>query len=134
MSNIKQQYIQSELTSRIIQTCIRVHNILGPGYNEVIYQRALDRELWKHQIDHNREVWLDIIYDGIKIGTKRVDFVIENVIVEIKAKAQFDPQDYFQTISYLKASRYVLALLVNFGSQKVEVKRFINQQSRPINR
>lgn len=131
---IKPQYINSELTSKIISACIQVHTVLGPGYNEVIYQRALTRELWKRQLNHNREVWLDIYYDEIHIGKKRVDFVIEDVIVELKAKAQYDPQDFFQTISYLKGSKYILALLVNFGTNKVEVKRFINQMSKPINR
>src|SRR3990167_58830 len=91
-------YPASGLTSKIINACIKVHNILGPGYPEVLYQRALTRELWKRQIDHNREQWLDVYYDTIKIGTKRVDFIIEDVILEIKAKSDFNPQDYFQTI------------------------------------
>jgi len=134
MTYTNNNYPKSELTSRIISACVQVHTILGPGYNEVIYQRALARELWKRQLEHNREVWLDIYYDGLQVGKKRIDFVIEDVIVELKAKSQYDQQDFFQTISYLKGSKYFLALLINFGTNKVEVKRFINQANKPINR
>ena len=131
---IQEEYLNSELTSRIISACIQVHSILGPGYNEVIYQRALSRELWKRQLDHQRDVWLDIYYDDLRVGKKRIDFVIEDVIVELKAKSQHDPQDFFQTISYLKGSKFQLALLINFGANKIGVRRFINQQHKPINR
>ena len=134
MSYINTQYPKSELTSAIINSCIRVHTILGPGYQEVIYQRALARELWKREMSFNRELWLDVHYDGLLVGKKRVDFVIEGVIVELKAKSEYAQQDFFQTISYLKASKFQLALLVNFGASKVTVKRFVNQQSRQINR
>lgn len=126
MHNINTEYPQSEITSKIIAACIKVHKTLGPGYMEVIYQRALSRELWRSNIEHSREQWLTIYYDGIKVGTKRVDFVIQSVLLEIKAKGQIENQDYIQTLSYLKASGYQIGLLVNFGSGVIQIKRVIN--------
>ncbi len=131
---IKNDYIQFNLTSQIIGACIQVHKTLGPGYMEVIYQRALAKELWKLQLEHAREQWLDIYYDNAVVGKKRVDFLIGGVIVELKAKTELLNQDFIQTLSYLKASRYTLALLVNFGSSRIQVKRLINQGTRSINK
>jgi GxxExxY protein len=82
--------------------------------------------LWKSYIEHSREQWLTIYYDGIKVGSKRVDFVIQGVLLEIKAKGQIENQDYIQTLSYLKASGYQIGLLVNFGESVIKVKRLIN--------
>ncbi len=120
------KYPESSQTSRIIGACYAVHNQLGPGYTEVIYQRALVQELTKRAVSYSREDWLDIYYDDKVIGKKRVDFVIGNVLLEIKAKSEFEDKDYMQTLSYLKASRYTLALLINFGAASVQIKRFIN--------
>lgn len=119
-------YPHTDMTSKIIGACFAIHNQLGPGYMEVIYQRALVTEFTKRSLSYSREDWLDIHYDGKVIGKKRVDFVIGNVLLEIKAKSQFEDQDYIQTLSYLKASRYTLALLINFGAASVQIKRFIN--------
>lgn len=126
MSYINTAYPKSEITSNIIQCAIEVHKTLGPGFNEVIYQRSLSLELRKAGIEHNREQWLDVTYKGIHVGKKRVDFVLDDIIIETKAKSQYDPQDYMQTISYLKSSGYQIALLINFGTNKVTIKRFIN--------
>ena len=131
---IKNDYIQFNLTSQIIGVCIQVHKTLGPGYMEVIYQRALAKELWKLPLEHAREQWLDIYYDNAVVGKKRVDFLIEGVIVELKAKTELVNQDFIQTLSYLKASRYTLALLINFGSSRIQVKRLINQGTRSTNK
>lgn len=127
-------YIQFNLTAQIIGACIQVHKKLGPGYMETIYQRALSKELWKQQLSHAREQWLDIHYDGVEIGKKRVDFLIEGVIVELKAKAELVDQDFIQTLSYLKASHYELALLINFGASRIQIKRLINQGTRSTNK
>lgn len=134
MLNQGENYIHAELTGKIIGACITVHKQLGPGYEEIIYQRALSRELWKQSIEHAREQWLDILYDTIKVGKKRVDFIVGSVIVELKAKSQYEPRDFIQTMSYLKASRYELALLINFGATRVEIKQIINQYSRNNNK
>jgi GxxExxY protein len=122
----KPNYPLSELTGRIIAAAQEVYRQLGPGFQEVIYQRALARELPAHNLDFSREVWIDVHYKGAKIGSKRVDFVIEAVMVEIKAKAELEPVEFVQTLSYLKASGYKVGLLLNFGGPKLQIKRLAN--------
>ena len=126
MAHIKEQYPLSELTSRIIAAAIEVHKALGPGFEEVIYQRALAKELLAHGLEFSREVWIDVLYKGEKVGRKRVDFVIEECMVEIKAKAALEDIDFIQALSYLKASSYRVGLLLNFGAKKLEIKRLAN--------
>ena len=118
--------LQQELTKQIIGLAYEVHNNLGPGFMEVIYQRALATELRKAEISFQREAWLDVYYKNQKVGKKRVDFVFSNVILEIKAKESLEDKDYIQTLSYLKASDYTVALLINFGGKSVQLKRMIN--------
>ncbi|MBN1218749.1 MAG: GxxExxY protein [Anaerolineae bacterium] len=123
---VKTEYPLSEITSRIIAAAQEVHRQLGPGFEEVIYQRALARELPAQQLEFSREVWIDVLYKGEKIGRKRVDFMVEEVMVEIKAKAELDAVAFVQTLSYLKASGYKIGLLLNFGGVKLEIKRLAN--------
>jgi GxxExxY protein len=120
------EFPASEITSRIIAAAQTVHRELGPGFEEVIYQRALAVELPVHNLDFGREVWIDVHYRGMRVGRKRVDFMIDDVLVEIKAKAEFEDVDFIQTLSYLKASGIQVALLINFGSRSLGVKRLIH--------
>ena len=120
------------LTERIIGAAIETHKELGPGFQEVVYQRALAMEMAAVNLDFTREVKVPVFYKGEQIDTRRVDFVIEDCIVEIKARSEFLPQDFIQTLSYLKASGFKLALLINFGAEKLEVKRMVND--KPLNR
>ena len=115
------------LTERIIGACIEVHRTLGPGFQEIIYQRALELELAAAGLEHAREVDIPVYYKGQKIGTRRVDFIVEGCMLEIKAKSVFDLQDYVQAESYVKAAGYALGLLINFGSLKIGIKRIVNQ-------
>jgi len=119
-------YDFGELTGKIIGACIEVHRVLGPGLMEVDYQRALVYEFQAQGLDFSREVNIPIYYKGHKITTRRVDFIVGDCMVEIKAKREFDPEDYMQTLAYLKASGYKVGLLINFGRKKVEVKRLVN--------
>jgi GxxExxY protein len=121
----KVEYLQSELTGRIIGAAMQVHRHIGPGFEEVIYQRALALELPAYGLDFSREVWVDVNYKGFNIGRKRVDFFIEGVMVEIKAKSQIDDVDVVQALSYLKASGFEVGLLINFGAKSLEFKRLI---------
>ena len=122
----KKGYNFEKLSHQIIGISIEVHKNLGPGFMEIIYQRALAREFYIAGIEFGREEWIPVYYKNEKIGSKRVDFICQNIMIEIKAKSEFDPQDYIQTLSYLKASGYKVGLLINFGSRKVEVKRLVN--------
>ena len=123
---VKAEYPLSDVTARIIAAATEVHRTLGPGFEEVIYQRARARELPAHQLEFSREVWMDVCYKGEKVGSKRVDFVVDEVMVEIKAKALLEEVDFVQTLSYLRASGYKVGLLINFGAAKLQVKRLAN--------
>jgi len=124
--HVKPEYPHSELTSRIIAAAQEVHRTLGPGFEEVFYQRALSKELQAANLEHEREVWMTVYYKGEKLGRKRVDFVVEACMVETKAKSALEDAHYVQTLSYLKASGYEVGLLINFGGARLEVRRLIN--------
>ena len=124
------RYPLSAETARILAAAQEVHRHLGPGFEEVIYQRALAKELPAHGLEYSREVWIDVLYKGEKVGRKRVDFVVgagnESVLVEIKAKARLEDVDLVQALSYLKAAGYRVGLLVNFGAKQLGIKRLAN--------
>ena len=120
----------ADATEQIIGCCIEVHRNLGPAFQEVVYQRALAKELMKVGLDFAREEKVPIYYKGEQIDTRRVDFVIKGIIVELKAKAELTAQDFIQTLCYLKASGFHTALLVNFGGKRVEVKRIVLSQGK----
>jgi GxxExxY protein len=105
---VKANYPHSEITGRIIAAANEVHNDLGPGYEEVIYQRALTLELPAHGLDFERIVRIDVAYKGEKVGVKRV----EDVLLEIKTKAAIEDVDVVQTLSYLKVSGCEVGLLL----------------------
>ena len=118
---------QEALTHRIIGCAMKVHSALGSGFPEVIYQRALAIEFEKQELRNKREMIMDIFYDGIKIGTRRVDFFIENkIMVELKAVSQLDDAHLAQAINYLEAYNLPVGLLINFGSKSLTFKRIYN--------
>jgi GxxExxY protein len=127
----KKGYEFGKVTERIIGAAIEVHKALGPGFQEVTYQRALAMELAAAGLDFSREVDVPIHYKGEKIDTRRVDFVVENCIVEIKARSEMLPQDFVQALSYLKASGFRVGLLINFGAKSAEFRRLVNSSGRP---
>ena len=124
--HVKKEYPLSDVTARIIAAATQVHRALGPGFNEILCQRALALELPVHHLEFSREVWIDVHYKGAKVGTKRVDFIVDEVMVEIKAKAALEDVDFVQALSYLKASGYKVGPLLNFGSQTLQIKRLAN--------
>ena len=123
---VKSEYPLSDITSQIIAAATQVHRNLGPGFEEVVYQRALALELHAQGLDFSREVWIDIRYRNVIIGKKRVDFLIEEIMVEIKAIAELRDVDFVQALSYLKASGYKVGLLLNFGEPTLKIKRLAN--------
>lgn len=126
VTSSRQGYNFGTDTSRIIAAAIEVHKELGLGFQEVVYQRALELELIAADIEFTREANIPVFYKGKHLDTRRVDFVVEDCIIEIKAKKEFAPEDFIQTLSYLKASGYRVALLLNFGAKSLEIKRFMN--------
>lgn len=123
-------YKYSDLTHKIIGCAMSVHNALGNGFQEVIYQRALAIEFGKAGIVFQREKEMSIEYDGRNIGTRRVDFLVDNkVMVELKAVTKIEEVHWAQTINYLEAYGLEVGLLVNFGGKKLEFKRFVNSKN-----
>jgi GxxExxY protein len=128
--HVDSRYPLSSLTSSIIAAAQEVHRTLGPGFQEVIYQRALAKEVPAHGLAYSREAWIDVLYKGDKVGRKRVDFIIGDstgdVLVEIKAKAALEDVDRVQALSYLKASGHRVGLLLNFGGRVLGINRLAN--------
>ena len=117
------------VTGKIIGAAIEVHKELGSGFLEVVYQRALAMELSACGLQFSREADVPIYYKGEKIDTRRVDFIVEDCIVEIKARREFHPEDFVQAVNYLKSSGYPVGLLINFGAKCAEFKRLVNTRS-----
>ena len=116
-----------ELTRKIIGCAMKVHSALGCGFQEVIYQRALAIEMEKEGLRFARELEMSIFYEGINIGTRRVDFFVEDkIMTELKAVAHLDDTNLNQSINYLEAYNLPVGLLLNFGSRKLEFKRTYN--------
>jgi GxxExxY protein len=131
---IKVQYKYSELTGKIIGCSMEVHKILGNGFQEVIYQRALAKEMLLQNLHFSREHEMPIFYKGDQIGTRRVDFLVESVIsVEMKAVTKMEDVHLNQAINYLEAYNLEIGLLINFGAKSLEYKRLINPKFKPIN-
>lgn len=129
---IKEEYKYSELTSKIIGCAMTVHKTLGNGFQEVIYQRALEIEMTEAIITFSREHEMPIFYKEEQIGTRRVDFLVEGVIsVELKALTQLEDVHLAQAINYLEAYNLEIGLLINFGAKSLQFKRIINPKFKP---
>ena len=111
---------------------MKVHSTLGNGFQEVIYQRALAIEFDKHGLSFVREMEMPIYYDDHNIGTRRVDFFVENLImVELKAIIQLENVHIAQAKNYLEAYNMEVGLLLNFGSISLTFKRLENSKFKP---
>jgi GxxExxY protein len=131
---INTQYKYSEITGNIIGAAMEVHKILGNGFQEVIYQRALEKELELRHIAFKREFEMEIFYKGDKIGTRRVDFLIGDLIaVELKAVIELQDVHLAQAINYLEAYNLEIGLLINFGSKSLDFKRVANSKFKQKN-
>jgi GxxExxY protein len=119
-----EKQIDDELTYKIIGCAMKVHNTLGNGFQEVIYQRCLAIELDKIGLEYLREEEMPIYYDSIQVGTRRADFIIANqVLVELKAMVKLEDVHLAQGLNYLTAYQIEKGLLINFGATSLEVKR-----------
>ncbi len=121
---INKAYPLSELTGKIIGCAMEVHKTLGNGFQEVIYQRALAIEMESQGLEFAREFEMTINYKEVDIGTRRVDFFVEEqIMVELKAVIQLEDVHLAQAINYLEAYRMDIGLLINFGSRSLQFKR-----------
>ena len=119
---------KDKLTFDIIGCAMKVHNTLGNGFQEVIYQRALAWELSNAKLSFAREIEQEIFYKNLAepIGTRRADFVVEGkVLVELKAIIELEDVHLAQVLNYLKAYKFDVGLLINFGSKSLAFKRLV---------
>jgi GxxExxY protein len=130
---IKEEYKYSALTEKIIGCAMEVHKVLGNGFQEVIYQRALAIESDIMGLNFKREFEMPIFYKKNHIGTRRVDFLVEDIIsVELKAIVQLEPVHLAQAINYLEAYNLEIGLLINFGETKLRFHRLENKKFKPF--
>ncbi|RRR67080.1 MAG: GxxExxY protein [Candidatus Viridilinea halotolerans] len=130
---INPAYPESELTGKIIGCAMEVHNQLGNGFQEVIYQRALAIEMASQGLQFVREQEMDIFYKGQKIGMRRADFFVEGkVMLELKAVIQLEAVHLAQAINYLEAYGIGVGLLINFGSKSLQFKRVMKKPRRTM--
>jgi len=123
------EFKYSDITGKIIGSAMEVHKTLGNGFQEVIYQRAMNKEMQKHGLSFSREHEMPIYYNEEKIGPRRVDFFIEEIIsVELKSVTVLEDVHLAQAINYLEAFNLEIGLLINFGSKSLQYRRLINRK------
>src|SRR5580765_6059729 len=122
-------YKYKGITEKIIGSSMKVHACLGNGFQEVIYQRALEIEMEEAGLHFARELSMPIYYKGKNIGERRVDFFVEEkIMVELKAIIQLENVHLAQAKNYLEAYNMEVGLLINFGSISLQFKRLGNQK------
>ena len=121
--------IEDQFTFKIIGCAMKVHNYLGNGFQEVIYQRALEIEMRLSGIEFTREMELPIFYRDAEIGSRRVDFFVDGkIMVELKALIKLEDVHLAQAMNYLEAYKMEIGLLINFGAKSLEFKRVHNNK------
>ncbi|MBE0654482.1 MAG: GxxExxY protein [Bacteroidales bacterium] len=131
---MNKEYKYKDLTGAIIGAAMAVHRAMGNGFQEVIYQRALEIEFSCIQLNFKREFVMPINYHGVQIGTRRVDFLINNLVsVELKSVINLEDVHLAQAINYLEAYNPEVGLLLNFGSKSLEYRKLYNSRFHPAN-
>lgn len=125
-SNDATKFHHGTLTDQIIASAISVHKELGPGFLESFYEQAVAIELSRQLIPFHRQLPVLIHYKGAVIGTHRMDLVVDNkVVVELKAVKDIDDAHLATCMSYLKATRLQVGLIINFSAAKIRIRRVI---------
>lgn len=126
---IKNEYRYSEITGKILESAFAVHKILGSGFHCLIYQKALEKEMRMNGLSFCREHKMPVFYKSEKIGTRRVDFLVENVIsVEMKTLPLMNDDHMAQAVNYLETFNVEAGLLINFGAKSLQYRRLINSK------
>ncbi len=122
------EIVYKEESYKIVGACMKVHSKLGPGFLEAVYQEALEKEFIAQEIPYEREKSLSLFYEGKKMDKGyRADFVChDKIIIELKAVSFIAKDNFKQTRNYLKATKYRLGILVNFGKPSLEYHRILN--------
>jgi GxxExxY protein len=120
-----------ELSYQIKGAILKVWKEFGPAFKEVVYQRALEKEFKNSDIKFESQKQIPIYYDGEKVGVYVPDFIVEDkIILEIKQLSFLGFKENQQAWYYLKGSHYKLLLLINFGGEKLQIKRIVYDKSR----
>lgn len=120
----------NELTYLINGCAMKVHRQLGCGFQELIYQRAMEIEFRAQKIDYIREGDQTIYYKGKEVGTRRADFIINDLVVlELKAVSEFLPNHFIQAKNYVTAYNLPIGLLLNFGTKSLQIKKIYSSNS-----
>jgi GxxExxY protein len=126
-------YKYAEITEKILKAAMTVHSTLGNGFQEVIYQRALEIEMQLLGLKFEREFSMTIFYKSHQVGVRRVDFLVEEKIsVELKAAVELTNGNLAQGKNYLEAYNLEVGLLINFGATSLQWKRLFNNKYRPV--
>ncbi len=129
------EIIEKELSYRIIKAAFEVHNELGPGFLESLYDEAMAIQLGKDGLEIERQKRITVKFKGTKIGEHILDNIVnQRVILEYKTVVKIVPIHEQQVLSYLKATRLQLAIVVNFGASRVEYSRILNTPRKPASR
>jgi GxxExxY protein len=119
----------NEITHTIIGCAMKIHATMGNGFQEVVYQRALEIEFKKAELSYQRELEMQLTYDDQIVGTRRLDFLVEDqVLVELKSLSQLEPVHVAQAINYCEAYNVANGLLINFGASSLEFRRIYNKK------
>jgi GxxExxY protein len=121
--------LHADVTRRIIEAAIEVHRILGPGFLESIYEEALAHEFDLRGISYARQVAFQVGYKSIVVGEHRLDFLVDDkVVLELKAVKEFEEIHTVITLSYMRATKKRVGLLINFNKPRLTdgIKRLQN--------
>jgi GxxExxY protein len=125
----EENLLYADITFKIIGCAMKVHTELGNGFQEIIYQRALEKELEKSGLNFTKEFQMPIYYKDEPIGKRRVDFFVENKIpVELKAIINLENAQLAQALNYLESYKVPTGLLINFGAKSLQYRRLINNK------
>jgi GxxExxY protein len=122
------EFKYKDVTEKIIGAAMKIHRYLGNGFQEVVYQRCLVIEFQKLGLRFEREKEQTIYYEGIKVGTRRVDFLVEEkILLELKAVIEMENAHLAQAINYVEAFDLEVGLLINFGATSLQFRRLQNK-------
>ena len=118
--------LHADVTEKIIGAALEVHRVLGYGFLERVYQRALQTELLKLGVKAQLEHGISVTYKGVNVGDYSADLLVDDkVVVEIKVAPSYNSADEAQLLNELKATGFKIGMLINFGRTKVEFKRLV---------
>ncbi len=119
--------LEGPLTDKILKACFRVHNTLGAGFLEKVYENALAIELRKSGLTVEQQKPIKVSYQGAVVGDYAADLVVESrILLELKAVASLDSIFEAQLLNYLRATGIRVGFLLNFGQPKLQYKRFVS--------